>query len=56
MLFNKFNLSNDEVLNIISDYGDLINKYSYYNGKIDEDLNQEIIFDIFKTLTKNINN
>ena len=52
MLFKDFNLSNDEVLDIIEDYRALIDKYSYYNEKIDEDLKQEIIIAIYKTLKK----
>jgi hypothetical protein len=53
MLFKNFNLSNDEVLEIINSYKNLINKYSIVNGSIDEDLKQEIILTIYKTLTKN---
>lgn len=53
MLFKNFSLSNDEVLGIIDDYKNLINTYSLVNGSIDEDLKQEIIFAIYKTLTKN---
>lgn len=53
MLFNNFNLTNDEVLNIIDNYKNLINKYSKINGIVDEDLKQEIILTIYKTLTKN---
>lgn len=53
MLFNNFNLTNDEVLSIIDDYKNLINKYSIIDKKIDEDLKQEIILTIYKSLTKN---
>lgn len=52
-MFNNFNLSDDDVLEIINQYDNLINKYSRINGEIDEDLKQEIIIEIYKTLTKN---
>ena len=52
-MFNNFNLSNQEILKIIYDYTNLIDKYSEINGKIDEDLQQEIKFFIFKILSKN---
>ena len=41
-MFNNFNLSDKEILKIINDYRNLINKNSIINGKIDEDLQQEI--------------
>lgn len=37
-MFNNFNLSNNEILDIINQYMNLINKYSVVDGKIDEDL------------------
>lgn len=52
-MFNNFNLSDDDVMEIINQYDNLINKYSRINGEIDEDLKQEIIIEIYKTLTKN---
>lgn len=52
-MFNNFNLSDEQVLYIIRKYKNLINKYSKINGEIDEDLKQEIILSIYKTLTKN---
>lgn len=52
-MFNNFNLSDDEVLEITNQYENLINKYSRINGEIDEDLKQEIILNIYKSLTKN---
>ena len=55
-MFNKFSLSDNEVLKIIDDYKNLIIKKSYVNGKIDEDLQQEIELLIFKRLTKNRKN
>ena len=52
-MFNEFNLSDDDVLGIIKEYENLINKYSYINGEIDDDLRQEIILNIYKDLTRN---
>lgn len=52
-MFNNFNLSDDDVMEIINQYDNLINKFSRINGEIDEDLKQEIIIEIYKTLTKN---
>lgn len=52
-MFNNFNLSDKEILKIIDDYRNLINKNSIINGKIDEDLQQEIRLLIFKVLSKN---
>lgn len=44
-MFNNFNLSDEEIMKII-------NK-SIINDRIDEDLMQEIKFEIFKNLIKN---
>ena len=52
-MFKNFNMSDDEVLTIIKEYENLINKYSYINGEIDDDLRQEIILYIYKDLTRN---
>lgn len=52
-MFNNFDLSDDDVLEIVKKYENLINKYSRINGEIDEDLKQEIILNIYKSLTKN---
>lgn len=54
-MFNNYNLTDEEVLEIIEKYENLINKYSrlYTNGSIDEDLKQEIIIKIYMVLTKN---
>lgn len=52
-MFKNFNLSDKEILGIIEQYKNLINKYSIINKQIDEDLRQEIIFNIYKNLTKN---
>ena len=53
MMFKNFNMTDDEVMEIIYTYDNLINKYSRINGKIDVDLKQEITVEIYKTLTKN---
>ena len=53
MIFRDFNMTDDEVMQIINQYEGLINKYSRINGKIDEDLVQEIKIQIYITLTKN---
>lgn len=52
-MFKNFDLSDDEVLEIVTKYENLINKYSKVNHEIDEDLKQEIILNIYKSLTKN---
>ncbi len=52
-MFNNFNLSDEEILKIMSDYKNLINKSSIINGKLDEDLQQEIKLLVFKNLSKN---
>jgi len=51
-MFNNFNLTDGEILKIISDYQNLIYKNSIINNKYDEDLNQEIQLLIFKVLSK----
>lgn len=53
MIFKNFNLTDDEVMEVIRTYDNLINKYSKINGKVDKDLKQEITMEIYKTLTKN---
>lgn len=53
MIFRNFNMTDDEVMEIINTYDNLINKYSRINGLVDEDLKQEIKIEIYKTLTKN---
>lgn len=52
-MFNNFNLSDEQVIEVVTQYKNLINKYSKINDVIDEDLKQEIILNIYKTLTKN---
>lgn len=53
MIFKNFNMSDDEVMEIIYKFNNLITKYSRINSVINEDLKQEIIIEIYKTLTKN---
>lgn len=52
-MFNEYNLSDAEILKIIKDYENLINKNSIVNGRKDEDLQQEIKLLIFRYLSKN---
>lgn len=52
-MFNNLQLSDKEILKIIEDYNFLILKKAEINGKIDEDLIQEIKLFIFKVLSKN---
>lgn len=53
MLFKNFNLTDDEVEYILKNYKNLINKYSKINGVVDKDLRQEIMTEIYISLTKN---
>lgn len=53
MLFNNFDLTDEEILKIINDYEPLIKRNSYINLKFDEDLNQNIQEKIYETLRKN---
>lgn len=52
-MFKNFNLSDDEVFEIVEKYENLINMYSEINGKFNDDLRQEIIIAIYVSLTKN---
>ncbi len=54
-MFNNYNLTDDEVIEIINQYENLINKYSKLraDSQIDEDLKGEIIEKIYRVLTKN---
>lgn len=54
-MFNNYNLTDDEVIEILNKYENLINKYSrlYAGGPIDEDLKSEIIEKIYVVLTQN---
>ena len=53
MIFNNFELTDEEILKIINDYEPLIKRNSYINSKFDEDLNQNIQEKIYETLRKN---
>ena len=53
MLFNNFNLTDEEIMKIMYDYKPLIKRNSYINSKFDEDLNQNIQEKIYETLRKN---
>lgn len=53
MLFRNFNLSDDEVEDILKKNNGLICKYSEINGVIDKDLRQEIMIEIYMSLTQN---
>ncbi len=55
-MFNNFNLSDDDVIEIMVEYRNLISKYSRINGIENDDLKQEILLNIYKTLTKNREN
>ncbi|MCI8760950.1 MAG: hypothetical protein HFJ34_07595 [Clostridia bacterium] len=52
-IFNNFTLTDEEVMNIIDTYQNLIKRHCKVSMKFDEDLYQEIVFNIFKTLTRN---
>lgn len=52
-MFNNYDLTDRDVLDIVKKYENLINKYSEINGKSDEDLKQFIVMEIYKKLTKN---
>ena len=52
-MFNNFDLKDEEVLQIINDYENLINKYSFIKGKFEKELKTEIITTIYLKLTKN---
>lgn len=52
-MFNDFNLTDVEILKIISDYEPLIVSKSSIDGIFDEDLYQEIKTGIYIELSKN---
>ena len=54
-MFRNYNLSDDEVVEIIEKYKNLINKYSklYPGGPVDEDLRGEKIEKMYRVLTIN---
>ena len=53
MLFRNFNLTDDEVEDILKNYKGLINRHSKINGVVDNDLRQEIMMEIYISLTQN---
>jgi len=55
-MFNNYNLSDDDVMQIIESYDAFIYKNSLINGNLDEDLKQEIVLNIYIALTKNREN
>ncbi len=52
-MFNNYDLTDRDVLDIVKKYERLINKYSEISGEINEDLKQFIVMEIYKKLTKN---
>ena len=50
-VFNNYTLTDGEVLNIIEQSIDVINRNAKINGIIDEDLKQEMIVGIYEQLT-----
>ena len=54
-MFNNYNLSDEDVVEIINRYENWINKYSRItkDDPIDEDLRAEIVKKIYTSLTKN---
>jgi len=53
MLIKAQSGDNEAMTDILEMYMPLINKHSYVNGKLDEDLRQNIILEILKSI-KNI--
>lgn len=52
IIFNNFNLTDEEILKIIDDFEPLILSKSVISSRVDEDLCQEIKVTIFKELSK----
>ena len=54
-MFNNYNLSDNDVIEIINQYENLINKYSRisHDEPINEDLREDIIEKIYIALTQN---
>ena len=50
--FNNYNLTDAEVSKIIKQFGKLIREKSFVLGKYNEDCEQEIKLQLYKTLTK----
>lgn len=55
-MFNNFQLTDKEILKIIEDYKNLIEKYSKIGDRQNADLEQEIKLFIFANLSKNRKN
>lgn len=53
VLFNNFNLSNEEIESILNQLEKTINSNCYVNGRFNEDLKQDIYLNIFVSLSKN---
>lgn len=51
--FNNYSLSNEEISHIISFFEKDIHKNSTIYGKLDEDCEQEIRIQIYKSLSRN---
>lgn len=52
-MFNNYDLTDNDVMDIVNKYDNLINKYSRINGNTDLDLKQSIVKEIYLKLTKN---
>ncbi|MBQ3409627.1 MAG: helix-turn-helix domain-containing protein [Clostridia bacterium] len=52
-MFNNYDLTDKDVMGILSRYDNLINKYSYINGEFSNDLKQYIVAKVYINLTKN---
>lgn len=53
ILFNNFNLTNEEIESILKQIEKFIDGNCFVNGKFNDDLKQDIYFNIFITLSKN---
>lgn len=53
ILFNNFNLTNEEIESILKQIEKFIDGNCFVNGKFNNDLKQDIYFNIFITLSKN---
>lgn len=51
--FNNYSLTDDEVSKILEEFNNDIRLHSIIYGKVDEDCEQEIRIQIYKSLTKN---
>ncbi|MBO5349650.1 MAG: helix-turn-helix domain-containing protein [Clostridia bacterium] len=52
-MFNNYDLTDKDIMDIVGKYEGLINRYSEINGRSDDDLKQFIVMEIYKKLTKN---